>query len=97
MFSDDTVRAIKLKRSDTGDIHVFAGPSEEPSKMKPISSFLALNMKEHAVNMGSQEDKSLVTTWWRLSGLLGVGGAASIVNIWDCPAEQRVRVSRFDM
>lgn len=84
---------IKLTSVDTGDIHVFAGPSEEPGKMKPISSFLALNVKEHSVDVTHESHRRLISTWWRHSGLLGVGGPASIINIWDCPAEQRVRVS----
>lgn len=60
--------------------------------MRPISSFLALNMQDHPVQVWEEDHQRLVTTWWRHSGLLSVGGAASIVNIWDCPAEQRVRV-----
>lgn len=61
--------------------------------MQPISSFLALNIKEHPVDVLDPYHRRLYTTWWRHSGLLGVGGPADIINIWDCPAEQRVRVS----
>jgi regulator-associated protein of mTOR len=100
LHETNVVLAVLSKREiwlplteDTGDIHVFAGPSEDPSKMQPISSFLALSMTDHPVDIRSESQRRLKSTWWRHSGLLGVGGPASNINIWDCPAEKRVRVS----
>jgi hypothetical protein len=61
--------------------------------MRTISSFLALDLNANPVDVRSKEHQRIRTTWWRSSGLLGVGGSTGHINLWDCAAEQRLRVS----
>lgn len=79
--------------ADDGTIHVFSGPPHEPERMTAISSFSALDLEAHGLMLSSKEHKRLRTSWWRVSGLLAVGGSSRYINLWDCPAEQRLRVS----
>jgi hypothetical protein len=83
-----------LIRTGHGDIHVLSAPPDAPTKLKRISAFHALDMPMAQQSQGkvSVTDKGLVTTWWRQSGNLCVGGPAPTVNIWDCPAERCTRV-----
>jgi len=78
--------------ADNGDIHVLSAIADDPTNMKPISSFLALDTRNSPFSIPAK-DRKLVTTWWRQSGKLCVGGPSDIVNIWDCPAERLDRVS----
>lgn len=75
-----------------GDIHILAGP-QDASRIKPIASFQALNMHSSRNMLVEDEDhRRLVTTWFRQSGKLCVGGASEVINVWDCPAERCVQV-----
>jgi regulator-associated protein of mTOR len=59
--------------------------------MKLISSFKALDFSRAPVKIYDPEDRGLHSTWFQ-SGLLVVGGPTMELNVWDCPAEQRLRV-----
>ena len=72
-----------------GSIQVWSGNFDETFAMRPISSFLGLDM------IASEVQRPIVTTWWRQKGRMCVGGSSSIVNVWDCPAERRERVRRL--
>jgi regulator-associated protein of mTOR len=61
--------------------------------MKTISTFVALDMHRFAVPVADDDYRRLISTWWRQSGMLCVGGAASVINVWDCPTERCTRVS----
>lgn len=74
-----------------GDVHVLSASSDDPSRLKTISSFKALNRASNSSPIPTLQP--LVSTWWRQSGKLCVGGDSDIVNVWDCPAERRDRVS----
>lgn len=78
---------------DTGDIHVLAGPSHEPSQMQTISSFLALDVNRTSPNFSLSAHRHLRTSWWRQSGKLCVAGASEMINVWDCSAERCERAS----
>jgi hypothetical protein len=60
--------------------------------MKHISSFKALDFSRAPVKIYDPEDRGLHSSWFRQSGLLVVGGPTKELNVWDCPAEQRLRV-----
>ncbi|OWZ61241.1 hypothetical protein AYX15_06537 [Cryptococcus neoformans] len=83
---------VVLAEISNGDIHILAGP-QDASRIKPISSFQALNMQSSRKMWVEDEDhRRLVTTWFRASGKLCVGGASEIINVWDCPAERCVQM-----
>lgn len=74
-----------------GGVHVLSASSDDPSRLETISSFKALNRAFNSLSPPTLQP--LVSTWWRQSGKLCVGGDSDIVNVWDCPAERRDRVS----
>lgn len=76
-------------------MHVLSGETHDPTGMKSISSFLALDVMRHhlAVPPTNRERGILSSSWWRQTGRLVVGGASEDINVWDCPAERCVRVS----
>ncbi|WVQ80742.1 hypothetical protein IAT38_002847 [Cryptococcus sp. DSM 104549] len=86
-------QTIILAEITNGDIHILAGPGE-PSRMKSIASFRALEMREgkSGIVVEDEDQERLVTTWYRGTGRLCVGGASGVVNVWDCPAERCVQV-----
>lgn len=76
-----------------GDIHILAG-SQNSSRIRPIANFRALNMQSSRnISVEDEDHRRLVTTWFRASGKLCVGGASEVVSVWDCPAERCVQVS----
>lgn len=76
-----------------GDIHILAGP-QDSSRIRPIANFGALNMQSSRnMSVEDEDHRTLVTTWFRASGKLCVGGASEVVNVWDCPAERCVQVN----
>ncbi|EIW67838.1 hypothetical protein TREMEDRAFT_32602 [Tremella mesenterica DSM 1558] len=85
---------VVLAEMNTGDIHVLAGPSHEPSQMSTISSFLALDVPRTSQNFKLSGHRHLRTTWWRQSGKLAVAGASEVLNVWDCQGERCERSLR---
>ncbi|WWC70047.1 uncharacterized protein I206_103991 [Kwoniella pini CBS 10737] len=74
-----------------GDIHILAGP-QDSAKIKPISNFRALDLTSTKIDGDAEHHRKLVTSWYRSSGLLCVGGYSDEIKIWDCPAEKCVQV-----
>ncbi|KIS01270.1 dRaptor [Cryptococcus deuterogattii 2001/935-1] len=82
---------VILAEISNGDIHILAGP-QDANRIRPIANFRALNMQSSRNMLVEDEDhRRLVTTWFRASGKLCVGGASEVVNVWDCPAERCVQ------
>jgi regulator-associated protein of mTOR len=79
-----------------GDIHVLSGSPDDLSHLKAISSFLALDIRRSGMSPSNSFRPNTVASWWRQSGILGVGGRSDVVKIWDCPAERCFRVSSAD-
>ncbi|WVQ72494.1 hypothetical protein IAR50_002049 [Cryptococcus sp. DSM 104548] len=79
---------VILAEITNGDIHILAG-HQEATHIRPIANFRALDIQSSR-DMVTADDirKRLVTTWYRLSGKLCVGGASNVINVWDCPAER---------
>ncbi|WWC89265.1 uncharacterized protein L201_004186 [Kwoniella dendrophila CBS 6074] len=90
-------QTVILAEITNGDIHILSGP-QDPMKIKPISNFRALDISSGS-NMISEDirnHKKLITTWYRSSGLLCVGGYSNKINVWDCPAERCVQVLKTE-
>ncbi|KAE8537916.1 hypothetical protein D1P53_005977 [Cryptococcus gattii VGV] len=82
---------VILAEISNGDIHILAGP-QDSSRIRPIANFQALNMQSSRnISVEDEDHRRLVTTWFRASGKLCVGGASEVVNVWDCPAERCVQ------
>nr|ODN88217.1 dRaptor [Cryptococcus depauperatus CBS 7841] len=82
---------VILAEITNGDIHILAGP-QDPTRIKPIANFHALDvipLRNKFINDDSQI--KLLTTWFRASGRLCVGGSSRVINVWDCPAEKCVQ------
>ncbi|WWC94207.1 hypothetical protein V866_001047 [Kwoniella sp. B9012] len=83
-------QTVILAEITNGDIHILAGP-QDPSKIKPIANFRALDLSSPKIGYDMAYQRRLITTWYRSSGLLCVGGSSDKINVWDCPAERCVR------
>ncbi|WVW83973.1 hypothetical protein I302_105996 [Kwoniella bestiolae CBS 10118] len=81
---------VILAEITNGDVHILAGP-QDPSMIKPISNFRALDLTSSRINTDVEYPRRLITTWYRSSGLLCVGGYSDKINVWDCPAERCVQ------
>ncbi|WWD17245.1 hypothetical protein CI109_101683 [Kwoniella shandongensis] len=87
-------QTVILAEINNGDIHILSGPQDvDPALIKPVACFKALEItssNRSGMGVESDEDKKLVTSWYRTKGQLCVGGASGIVNVWDAPAERCV-------
>nr|XP_018262917.1 uncharacterized protein I303_04406 [Kwoniella dejecticola CBS 10117]OBR85075.1 hypothetical protein I303_04406 [Kwoniella dejecticola CBS 10117] len=88
-------QTVILAEITNGDIHILAGP-QDPSKIKPIANFRALDLSSSKIKNDVEYQRRLITSWYRSSGLLCVGGYSEEIRVWDCPAEKCVQTLATD-
>ncbi|WVR07100.1 hypothetical protein IAU60_004139 [Kwoniella sp. DSM 27419] len=95
---------VILAEISNGDVNVLAG-SQDPATMLSVASFKALDQGGGAIpqtkvvksvvdplpESDRTSERKMVTTWYRSTGLLCVGGMSDVISVWDCPAERRIR------